>query len=198
MPSAADKTPDLTCTTGDDLWLSGICHRPSPNYNARPDDTAVDLLVIHNISLPPGEFGGDSIEHFFTNRLDPDRHPFFREIAQMKVSAHLLVRRDGSVIQFVPLNQRAWHAGRSAFQGRQECNDFAIGIELEGTDTTPYTDQQYAALSSLTHRIQQHYPEITAERITGHSDIAPGRKTDPGPAFDWPRYLGSLNGSDRL
>lgn len=175
-----------------DIWLADTRHRPSPNYNARPASAVVDLLVIHNISLPPGQFGGDSIERFFTNGLDHSAHPFFATIKGIEVSAHLLIRRDGSAIQFVPLNKRAWHAGRSAFKDRVECNDFSIGIELEGTDTTDYTDQQYQKLKQLTLEIQGHYPKITVDRITGHSDIAPGRKTDPGPCFDWQRYLRSL------
>ncbi|MFG1488796.1 1,6-anhydro-N-acetylmuramyl-L-alanine amidase AmpD [Oceanospirillum sp. HFRX-1_2] len=175
-----------------DIWLDGVSHRPSPNFNQRPDSEDIDLLVIHNISLPPGQFGGDSIERFFTNCLDHTLHPFFKEIEGVEVSAHLLVRRDGSVVQFVPLNKRAWHAGRSAFQGREECNDFSIGIELEGTDSCPYTDEQYLALAKLTCDIQRHYPRITCDRITGHSDIAPGRKTDPGESFDWARYRSLL------
>lgn len=171
-----------------DIWLDGVIRKPSPNFNQRPENITVDLLVIHNISLPPGQFGGDSIERFFTNCLDHSLHPFFKEIEGVEVSAHLLIRRDGSVIQFIPLNQRAWHAGLSSFQGRENCNDFSIGIELEGTDTCPYTDEQYSALESLTRVIQGYYPAITPDNITGHSDIAPGRKTDPGDAFDWKRY----------
>lgn len=171
-----------------DIWLDGVTRKPSPNFNQRPDPEDVDLLVIHNISLPPGQFGGDSIERFFTNCLDHSLHPFFKEIEGVEVSAHLLVRRDGSVIQFVPLNRRAWHAGRSQFEGRENCNDFSIGIELEGTDICPYTDEQYAVLAKLTADIQQLYPKITDDRIKGHCDIAPERKTDPGEAFDWECY----------
>ncbi len=178
--------------TGGDIWLDGVRHTPSPNFDRRPDDSRIDLLVIHNISLPPGEFGGDHIEALFQNRLDPQAHPYFQPIAGLEVSAHLLVRRSGEAQQFVSLNQRAWHAGKSCFAERERCNDFSIGIELEGTDDTPYTDAQYATLSELTRRIRQIYPAITKQRITGHSDIAPGRKTDPGPAFDWARYLDSL------
>lgn len=184
--------PQITADPETDIWLDGVIKRPSPNFNQRPDPEDVDLLVIHNISLPPGQFGGDSIERFFTNCLDHSLHPFFKEIEGVEVSAHLLVRRDGSVIQFVPLNRRAWHAGRSQFEGRENCNDFSIGIELEGTDTCPYTDEQYIALAKLTSDIQQLYPKITNDRITGHSDIAPGRKTDPGEAFDWERYRSLL------
>ena len=175
-----------------DIWLPEARRLPSANFNLRPAQTDVSLLVIHNISLPPGEFGGDSIERFFTNNLDHRLHPFFKEIADVRVSAHLLIRRDGSVVQFVPLNKRAWHAGVSLFEGRENCNDFSVGIELEGTDTCPYTDLQYDALSRLTPAIQGYYPQITPDRIIGHSQIAPERKTDPGPAFDWLRYLGNL------
>jgi AmpD protein len=171
------------------LWLPGIRHTPSPNCDARPDRADVSLLVIHNISLPPGRFEGDAVEAFFQNRLDPAAHTYFQEIAALQVSAHLFVRRDGSAQQFVPLDMRAWHAGASCFQGRDCCNDYSIGIELEGSDDTPFTDPQYATLATLTRKIRAHYPGITRERIVGHSDIAPGRKTDPGPRFDWPRYL---------
>lgn len=165
--------------------LSAARWCPSPNYGSRPSDAAITLLVIHNISLPPGQFGGHYIEDFFTNRLDPAEHPYFSTIADVRVSAHALIRRDGSVVQFVSLLDRAWHAGRSRFQGKEECNDFSIGIELEGADDIPYTPEQYVALGRLSTVIQLAWPDITSERITGHSDIAPGRKTDPGPAFDW-------------
>lgn len=160
----------------------------SPNYNARPEGNAPSLLVVHNISLPPGHFNGDAIERFFCNRLDPSAHPYFETIADLKVSSHLLIRRDGSAIQFVNLLDRAWHAGRSSFEGEDECNDFSIGVELEGTDEVPYTDAQYQRLTELSVLIMAAWPEITRDRITGHSDIAPGRKTDPGAAFDWPRF----------
>lgn len=145
-------------------------------------------MVIHNISLPPGEFGGTGIERLFLNRLDPAEHPFFEAIASLRVSAHLLIRRDGQLVQFVPFHLRAWHAGESSFQGRERCNDFSIGIELEGTDHLPYESAQYQTLVQVTRDLQQRYPEITPERIVGHSDIAPSRKTDPGPAFDWERF----------
>lgn len=164
----------------------------SPNYNHRPDGIEPDLIVIHNISLPPGEFGGPWIEALFTNQLPPQAHPYFTTIATLKVSAHFLIRRTGELVQFVPVHLRAWHAGVSCFQGRTHCNDFSIGIELEGTDTLPYTEAQYQQLLPLIALLRQHYPAITLERITGHSDIAPGRKTDPGSAFDWQR-LGSLH-----
>jgi AmpD protein len=160
----------------------------SPNFNERPPGKSPSLLVIHNISLPPGQFSGDAVEQFFCNQLDASAHPYFRTIADLEVSSHVLIRRDGSVLQFVNLRDRAWHAGRSSFEGETECNDFSIGIELEGTDETPYTDAQYERLSVLSALIMKAWPEITIARVTGHSDIAPGRKTDPGPAFDWPRF----------
>jgi len=148
----------------------------------------IDLLVIHSISLPPGEFGGPYIEQFFTNQLAPEGHPYFKEIAPLRVSAHLLIRRDGALIQFVPFDKRAWHAGTSCFGGEHACNDFSIGIELEGTDDQPYTRVQYQHLAEISRLLMRHYPEITRERIVGHADIAPQRKTDPGPAFDWPGF----------
>ncbi|MGB1951145.1 MAG: 1,6-anhydro-N-acetylmuramyl-L-alanine amidase AmpD [Marinobacter sp.] len=165
---------------------------PSPNFGPRPDGAGISLLVVHNISLPPGQFGGDAIERFFCNCLDASEHPYFETIAGMQVSAHALIRRDGSVIQFVSLLDRAWHAGRSSFRGEQECNDFSIGIELEGTDDIPYTDEQYQSLADVSVCVMAAWPEIRRDRITGHCDIAPGRKTDPGPAFDWNRYQQQL------
>jgi AmpD protein len=174
--------------------------RPSPNFGARPAANQVSLIVVHCISLPPGQFGGHEIEDFFCNRLDIEAHPYFQAIATMPVSAHLLVRRDGTLIQFVSLLDRAWHAGRSCFRGQDECNDFSIGIELEGTDDVPYTEGQYQALSAVCQQIMAAWPDIGVDEITGHSDIAPGRKTDPGPAFDWSRLHQSLVKStkDRL
>ncbi|HEY9118671.1 MAG TPA: 1,6-anhydro-N-acetylmuramyl-L-alanine amidase AmpD [Marinobacter sp.] len=166
---------------------------PSPNFGPRPDGASISLLVVHNISLPPGQFGGDAIERFFCNQLDACAHPYFETIAAMKVSSHLLIHRDGAPVQFVSLLDRAWHAGRSCFRGEEECNDFSIGIELEGADDIPYTDAQYQTLAELSRLIMTAWPEITNERITGHSDIAPGRKTDPGPAFDWPRFRQMLD-----
>jgi len=160
---------------------------PSPNFDDRPADAAVELIVIHGISLPPGEFGGDWIDAFFCNQLDPAAHDYFQKICELQVSSHLLVRRDGTMHQYVPLTRRAWHAGESAFQGRGNCNDFSIGIELEGTDDVPYTDQQYRMLANLVLEMMRVFPTITPERVVGHCDIAPGRKTDPGPAFDWAR-----------
>jgi len=165
--------------------LSDVRYVPSPNYNERPTNTVIDLLVIHNISLPPGEFGGSHIDAFFTNVLDPSRHPYFAEIAGVAVSSHCLIRRDGEIVQYVPFNKRAWHAGDSCFDGRKDCNDFSIGIELEGTDEIPYTPIQYTILADLVALLKKTYPEITDNRIVGHSTIAPTRKTDPGSVFDW-------------
>lgn len=163
-------------------------HVDSPNHDERPPGVAIDLLVIHGISLPPGEFGGNWIDALFTNRLDPDAHPYFRDIADLTVSSHLLIRRDGALVQFVPFHRRAWHAGVSTWEGRERCNDFALGIELEGTDETPYADEQYRRLAAVTRALCAAYPGITRQRIVGHCDIAPGRKTDPGRGFDWQRF----------
>ncbi len=163
-------------------WLYPARHVPSPNQDARPPDQAVSLLVVHGISLPPGEFGGPYIEQLFTNTLRPDVHPFFAEIAHLRVSAHVLIRRDGAVVQFVPFHRRAWHAGVSQWRGRMRCNDFSIGVELEGTDVLPYTSEQYACLISLAEVVRSHYG---ISEIAGHCHIAPSRKTDPGAAFDW-------------
>ena len=160
----------------------------SSNFNTRPGCDSPDLLVIHNISLPPGEFGGGHIEGFFCNELDSALHPYFAEICHLKVSAHLLIDRLGHLTQFVSFLDRAWHAGVSSFQGRENCNDFSIGIELEGTDELPYTEKQYQVLVAVTQVLMRQYPGITAERVVGHCHIAPDRKTDPGDAFDWDLY----------
>ncbi len=173
-------------------WLQGAERCPSPNCNERPEGAAISLLVIHNISLPPGEFGGSSVREFFCNELDCDAHPYFDQLRDLRVSAHLLIERDGAIVQFIPFEQRAWHAGDSCFEGRDNCNDFSIGIELEGSDDAAYTEAQYASLVRVTQALMQAYPAITAERIAGHSEIAPGRKTDPGPAFDWSSYRSLL------
>jgi N-acetyl-anhydromuramoyl-L-alanine amidase len=180
----------------DEGWLPGAERRPSPSQDHRPPDTNIDLLVIHNISLPPGDFSGDWIDDLFLDRRDPAAHPYFRAIAGLRVSAHLLIRRSGRLLQYVAFEQRAWHAGVSRFGGRERCNDFSIGIELEGTDDIPFTDAQYARLAECTRRILRRYPAITEDRIAGHAEIAPGRKTDPGPAFDWKRYRRSIRGED--
>lgn len=176
-----------------DGWLNAATRCPSPNFDARPAGIAVDLLVVHGISLPPGEFGGDAIEALFCNRLDADAHPYFAAIAGLPVSAHLLIRRDGRMQQFVRFEDRAWHAGESRFRGRPRCNDFAVGIELEGTDDCPYEAVQYQRLAATARLLIARFPGIVADRIVGHSDIAPQRKTDPGPAFDWPRFRSMLD-----
>ena len=183
-----------------ELWLPGPRHEPSANQDERPAGAEVDLLVIHNISLPPGEFDGDHIRDLFLNRLDPLAHPYFAEVAHLEVSSHLLIRRDGSALQFVALDRRAWHAGLSSFCGRERCNDYSIGIELEGSDDIPFTQSQYQQLAVLTAEIRALFPAIGPDRIVGHSDIAPGRKTDPGPHFDWPLYRALIarnNGAGR-
>ncbi|GAB4292637.1 MAG: 1,6-anhydro-N-acetylmuramyl-L-alanine amidase AmpD [Thiohalomonadaceae bacterium] len=165
---------------------------PSPNCDDRPAEMAPELIVIHGISLPPGEFGGPWIDALFTNTLDPAAHPYFREIHLLRVSSHLLIRRDGELVQYVPLHRRAWHAGVSTYCGRERCNDFSIGIELEGADDVPYTPEQYAVLSRVIAALYAAYPSLADGQIAGHSDIAPGRKTDPGPCFDWPRLYALL------
>lgn len=172
-----------------DHWLEGARRVPSPNCNERPCDCAVDLLVIHCISLPPGEFGGEYIDQFFQNRLPVAAHPYFAEIRGLEVSAHLLVRRDGEVVQYVPFDRRAWHAGKSCFADRENCNDFSIGIEVEGAEDMAYEPVQYRVLAEVTRSLMACYPGIRRDRIVRHSDIAPGRKTDPGPAFDWAGYV---------
>jgi len=166
-------------------WVTTACRRPSANCDDRPLDGAIELLVIHGISVPAGEFGEDWIEDLFCNQLDPAAHPSFGELSELRVSAHVLIRRDGSVIQFVPFEKRAWHAGASSFEGRERCNDFSIGIELEGTDDTAYEAAQYQVLVRLTQLLMNVYPGITSSHVVGHCDIAPGRKTDPGASFDW-------------
>ncbi len=168
-------------------WLHGVRRMPSPNCDERPVHCGVDVIVVHGISLPPGEFGGGHVDALFTNTLDPSAHAYFADIAALRLSAHLLIDRKGDVTQYVPFDRRAWHAGESCFQDRQRCNDFSVGIELEGTDDLPYEDIQYQRLAAVIRALMRRWPDITPERIVGHSDIAPGRKTDPGPAFDWKR-----------
>lgn len=174
-----------------DGWLNNVTHIPSPHHDDRPEGEEPSLLVIHNISLPPGQFGGPYINQLFTGTLNPEEHPFFDEIKHLRVSAHCLIRRDGEIIQYVPFNKRAWHAGQSNYQGREKCNDFSIGIELEGTDYEAFTEAQYIALAKLTKLLITEFPQIE-QNITGHSDIAPHRKTDPGPYFDWLHYKNTL------
>lgn len=177
--------PKLT----DEGILEGVRYIASPNCDERPAGCHVELLVIHYISLPPGEFGGHAIEDFFRNRLDPRAHPFFATIASLRASAHFLIRRNGRVTQFVPCAKRAWHAGESNWRGRERCNDFSIGIELEGNEEVPFTTAQYRRLAALTQAVMKRYP---ISEIVGHSDIAPSRKTDPGPQFDWSRFRAML------
>jgi AmpD protein len=165
--------------------LEGIRYRPSPNADERPAGCAPELIVIHGISLPPGEFGGPWIDALFTNRLDAGAHPYFVHIRELKVSAHALIRRAGEVVQYVPFQRRAWHAGASNYCGRTRCNDFSVGIELEGCDELAYEAGQYTQLAAVISALIQAYPSLSREHIAGHADIAPGRKTDPGPAFDW-------------
>ncbi|MEF8700112.1 MAG: 1,6-anhydro-N-acetylmuramyl-L-alanine amidase AmpD [Candidatus Accumulibacter sp. UW20] len=179
-----------------DGWLDGVRRVESPNCDERPPGESVSLIVVHAISLPPGQFGGEAIIHLFTNRLDPAAHPYFAQISGLQVSAHFLVRRDGELIQFVACRQRAWHAGQSSWQGRSRCNDFSLGIELEGCDELPFDEAQYACLADLLGRLRAQYP---IEAVVGHSDIAPGRKTDPGPCFDWRRLdTAAVGGVTRL
>jgi AmpD protein len=164
----------------------------SPNYDNRPDQADISLIVIHNISLPPNEFGGKGVEQLFLNKLDKNEHPFYEEIYHLRVSSHLLIRRDGEIIQFVPFHKRAWHAGESVFLGRDVCNDFSIGIEMEGSDFEAFTEEQYVSLEATLNDLLEAYPSLSAESITGHEHIAPGRKTDPGPFFEWKRLAKSM------
>lgn len=175
--------------------LRGARQVPSPNFDARPDGILPELIVVHGISLPPDQFGGPWIDRLFTNTLPADEHPYFATIAQLKVSSHALIRRDGEVVQYVSFNRRAWHAGASSYQGRERCNDFSIGIELEGADQTPYEPAQYRMLSAVIRQLCAAYSSLSLSHIAGHSDIAPGRKTDPGPAFDWQRLYALLRAS---
>lgn len=170
-------------------WFSGVRRVASPNHDARPARMPVSLLIIHSISLPPDEFGGAGVEQLFTNTLNSDEHPYYAHLRGVKVSAHFFIRRHGEIVQFVSCHRRAWHAGVSLWRGRARCNDFSIGIELEGSDFAPFADAQYRSLAYLTRRLQRAY---SIGDIAGHSDVAPGRKTDPGPHFDWPRYRNSL------
>ncbi len=164
----------------------------SPNFDDRPADCCADLIVVHGISLPPGEFGGDGVDRLFTNSIDPAAHPYFREIVDLQVSSHLLIRRDGELVQYVPLIKRAWHAGDSCYQDRKCCNDFSIGIELEGTDEIPYTDVQYKVLGMTIKALRMAYRSLLDAPVVGHCDVSPGRKTDPGPVFDWQRLFAQL------
>lgn len=171
-------------------WLAGGRKVVSPNWDERPPGTSVELIVIHAISLPPNEFGGTGVERLFTNTLDAEAHPYYRQILPVRVSAHFFIRRDGEVVQFVSCEHRAWHAGASQWRGRERCNDFSVGIELEGCDTQPFTDAQYARLQQVIAALRQRYP---IAGVAGHADVAPGRKTDPGPHFDWARLRSALD-----
>jgi AmpD protein len=177
----------------DEGWLVPVRRVSSPNCDERPAGCAVDLLVVHGISLPPREYGGRWIDALFTNTLDPRAHPYFSGVADRRVSAHVLIGRDGFVTQYVSFDRRAWHAGVSSFEGRSACNDFSVGIELEGSDDDPYEDVQYGQLAAIARALMRHYPGITRGHLVGHSDIAPGRKTDPGPHFDWNRLYNLLD-----
>ncbi len=171
-------------------WLPEARRIASPNFDQRPEEATIDLLVIHNISLPPGHFDGDAVIRLFTNRLDPGAHPYYASLVGLRVSAHFFIRRDGELIQFVSCDQRAWHAGASTWRGRSRCNDFSIGVELEGSDDHPYSDAQYERLAALSVALRRRYP---LKEMVGHADIAPDRKTDPGPAFDWARARNEFN-----
>ena len=175
-------------------WLRDVVQVPSPNCDARPDGCVPELIVVHSISLPPGEFGGPAIDAFFSNALRAEEHPYYQEIIDLRVSAHVLIRRDGTLTQYVPFSQRAWHAGESQHCGRSFCNDFSVGIELEGVDDGPFEVAQYATLASLVRALEAAYPSLRGADIVGHSDIAPGRKTDPGPGFDWQHLAELLSG----
>ncbi len=172
----------------DQHWLSNANRIPSPNFDDRTCLEDISLIVIHCISLPPGEFGNACIDQLFCNQLNPDGHSYFKDIFQLTVSSHLVIKRTGEIVQYVAFDKRAWHAGQSSYEGRERCNDFSIGIELEGTETIPYTEAQYTVLTNVVNVLLKAYPGLSADRITGHSDIAPGRKTDPGDSFDWHKF----------
>ena len=186
LPGTTLRLPHLTIDAAAGR-MNGVAQVVSPNFDARPEDASVDLIVVHGISLPPGAFGGPWIDRLFTNTLPADEHPYFAEVSGLRVSAHLLIRRDGAITQYVPFTERAWHAGKSSYLQREACNDFSIGIELEGADNVPYEDSQYRVLATVVAALCKAYPRLSAQRLVGHCDIAPGRKTDPGPAFDWNR-----------
>jgi N-acetyl-anhydromuramoyl-L-alanine amidase len=174
-------------------WLEDVRQVPSPNCDDRPDGCEIDLVIMHGISLPPNEYGGEYIDQLFTNTLDPQEHPYFAEIVALRVSSHLLVNRKGEITQYVPFNDRAWHAGKSEFQGRQTCNDFSIGIELEGCDYQEYEPVQYQVAANIVKLLMTNWQGITKQRVVGHCDVAPGRKTDPGEAFDWDYFYSLLD-----
>ena len=186
-----ERVPSLTIDRGTGL-ADGATLLLSPNRDARPPAATVDLIVIHGISLPPGGYAGDEVEAFFQNRLDTGRHPYYATIGALRVSAHFYLRRDGRLVQFVPVHERAWHAGLSVYRARDACNDFAVGIELEGSDAEPYDERQYPVLAALIVALRRAYPTLAEDALAGHSDIAPARKTDPGPHFDWERLRRTL------
>jgi AmpD protein len=173
-------------------WIREARQVSSPNFDDRPVDCCADLIIVHGISLPPGEFGGEWIDRLFTNTVDPEVHPYFREIVDLRVSSHLLIRRNGELVQYVSLAKRAWHAGVSCYREREQCNDYSIGIELEGTDEMPYTDEQYEELGTVVHALRTAIPSLAGAPVVGHCDVSSGRKTDPGPAFDWERLFAQL------
>lgn len=179
-----------------DGWLRAARRVVSPNADCRPEGVDAELIVVHAISLPPGEFGGSAIDELFCNRLDAQAHPYYCEIANLEVSAHALIRRDGSVTQYVPFHLRAWHAGQSSFRGRDACNDFSVGIELEGCEMQPYEDAQYESLARLIVALRRAYPKLSAAPVVGHEHIAPGRKTDPGPTFIWQQLTDMIDHED--
>ncbi len=180
---------DIFMYIAEDGWIKNIRQCRSPNFDQRPQNELIRLIVIHCIALPPEHYGGNDIEAFFCNKLDASKHPFFEEIKDLKVSAHLLIKRTGELIQFVSFNDRAWHAGVSCYKGQERCNDFSIGIELEGSDKSPYTHEQYHVLNKVIGSLLETYPELTRDNIVGHNEIAPGRKTDPGDFFEWDKIL---------
>ena len=172
-----------------DNLIEGVTFHSSPNFDSRPKDTDISLIVIHSISLPPGKYGGNEIKDFFLNELDTSNHEYFESIKNLKVSSHIVIKRTGEILQFVPFNKRAWHAGISSYLGKENCNDYSIGIELEGTDDSEFTDEQYNSLINLTSSLIRSYPNLSEDRLVGHSDIAPGRKSDPGIFFDRKRFI---------
>ena len=175
-----------------DNLIEGVTFHSSPNFDSRPKDTDISLIVIHSISLPPGQYGGNEIKDFFLNELDTSNHEYFESIKNLKVSSHIVIKRTGEILQFVPFNKRAWHAGISSYLGKENCNDYSIGIELEGTDDSEFTDEQYNSLKNLTSALIRSYPNLSEDRLVGHSDIAPGRKTDPGTMFEWKKIINNL------
>ncbi len=191
MPRISGQLDELVINIADG-WLRGVRQVRSPNADSRPAGVEIDLIVVHGISLPPGEFGGSAIDDLFCNCLEPTAHPYYRDIAAIRVSSHALIARDGRITQYVPFHKRAWHAGQSSYQGRDACNDFSVGIELEGCDDIAYAEPQYQALAQLVKSLRREYPSLIHAPVVGHEHIAPGRKTDPGPAFNWQRLTAMI------